>query len=176
MAKVARFGLKELDAIPESDLKGLRIRNVSQNIIVMQEGSEGLSLAPFEEQIVDAKKWRVNRPMREKVARGDFLVSVADIYDSPRSVPSMDSAPIDSLPETTYDRNYTRTILIVPEEEAIDMINDESVMEGGEVNVRFMKGRMLKILRGVEWAEPQVQNRKKVLQAVKEHISQIREM
>lgn len=175
-AKSKGFGLSELDATPEGELKGLRVRNISANALVIAgNGQYDMALGPFEETIVAAQDWRQNRFFREIVAQKKVQLALADVYDSPRQLPNLDAAPENALPEKAFDRSYVRHILITTDEnEALEMLREEPVSEGGVIDEKFLKGRMTRILRCVEWAEPQVQNRKKILAAAKEQISKIR--
>lgn len=173
-----RFGLKELDALTESELKGLRVRNISPNAVAVdgkREGAGEIVLAPHEETIVGAQQWRAVRFFREAVTGGKLEIAVADVYDTPRQLPNLDAAPEPT--ETIYDKNYAQHILTTNDEnEALDMVREQSFNEDTTLNVRFMKTRKHKILKVVEWAEPQLQNRKRVLTAVREELGKIRDL
>ncbi len=173
-----RFGLKELDALTESELKGLRVRNVSPNAVAIdgkREGAGEIVLAPHEETIVGAALWRGARFFREAVNAGKLYIDPADVYDTPRQLPNLDAAPEPT--ETTYDKNYAWHILSTADEaEALEMVHEQSFNEDGTLNVRFMKGRKQKILKVVAWAEPQMQNRKRILESTREELGKIRDL
>lgn len=175
MAKAVKKDSFSLDTLPPETV-ALRVKNVTgQPMVFRGINADDLVLGPFREKIVAAGPWVKNRFLRDALAKFQVVISVADEYDSPKELPNLDDAPVEAQCETAFDRNYAWHALTTDNEsETIEMLNELSTLEDGTVNINFMKTRMKKILHCVQWAEPQVQNRKRVLAAIKERLDYIR--
>lgn len=130
------------------------------------------------QEILLSPGWEKQGRLQNAVEAGKLRATwVASDY-VPSSVPTPSEAPEDAQPEDPRDRAYAMNIITVTDEKTVLGLVQARVddPQTGELDTRFYKTRMLRILKFVRWAEPQVQNRRNILRAVKERIGEIQEM
>lgn len=163
-----------LDQPPEG-LWALRVRNISRIAVAMpkQDRKEEIVLSP-QQEVVLSSDWVRERTLRTFVEQGRIEVEwVAPTY-VPRSLPSLDLAPEECQPETNSDRAFALEIALGNADDALKAIGVEvGKPDGTGVDIRFMKGRMFRVLKAAQWLEARLQKRPAVLKALKARLEQI---
>lgn len=178
MAK-RKLGTFAFDAPPEGK-NHLLVRNITDQILAIPNNTpsatDDLFLHPWQEAVLDADIWKNNRNLRTNFQKGSVSLQWVEQTYVARTVPAVDNAPPEILPDQAFDREHVRQIVIlVDENKSLELINQSvDSPSTNETDVSFMKSRMHRILRTVEWMEPQVQNRTAILRAAKERLSWIR--
>ena len=168
------------DEIPEGKTH-LRVRNITPQIVAIPTATPSaldLFLLPQGEVSVEPPAWIKNRNMRS--AYKQELVELEWVGEEyvPRPIPSVTSAPAAFMPENAIDQAYVMQICFQTDlQKTYALINHQvDAPETAETDVTFMKTRMHKILKTAEWVEAQLQNRKSVLETLKERLAWIRSL
>lgn len=165
---------------PHEGLDWLRVRNVSADRISFDPprgmGGPNLVLAPWVETVVPKEFWQNNVILKKRFEDGTLVGEWVDAYAEPRPLPSVDNAPPDARPEKAKDKHYAWQIAMdLDMERAIKHVQAEVIDQGTkQPDKRVLNERMKPILNLVLWLEPQVQNRKPVITAAKERLSEIK--
>lgn len=169
-----------LDQAPDG-MTHLRVCNISSAIVVlpgMAPAQADLVLTSQQETILHAAEWAKNPYFRKAVGEHVFTVEWTDAYSLPRHLPSADEAPEDIRPDSPYDRQYVNHLCTTaPDADALDMITVKVMSPNAEdVDTKFMKTRMYRILQTVRWLEPQIKNRQDIKKATNARLDEVRAM
>ena len=170
-----------LDQAPEG-MTHLRIRNVSSSIVVlagMAPAQNDLVLLSQEETVKPYAEWGKNPHFRAMLNKGGvFEAEWTDAYTLPRHLPTAEEAPENIRPDAPYDRQYVNHICTTaPDDQVLEMVTVKVMSPNAEdVDTKFMKGRMYRILQSVKWLEPQLKNRPAIKKAVEGRLHEIRAM
>jgi hypothetical protein len=165
-----------LDQPPEGRL--LRVRNVSPfGLAIPSTGKESDIFLGVQGEVVISAEWAKNPNLRRVVGNGHVEVEWVSEGYLPRAVPDPDMAPEEARPETVFDTAYAREIALAKTADALERINHQIISpDTGGADIRFMKGRFLKILKFARWMEERVQNRQEILKAIDHRLQEIQAM
>ncbi len=159
----------------------LRIRNISGYGICLPSADPkriDLVLSPHQEVIDPGEMWANDRYLRAALESGLIEVEWVERTQMPRTLPTTEDVPLDLRPENKFDCNYALQLaLTLNVDDVLSNIRvNVKVPETSMTDVSFMKGRMLPILRMALWLEPRLQNRARVIKAIKTRMDEIRVM
>ncbi|CAG0947027.1 hypothetical protein ANRL1_03573 [Anaerolineae bacterium] len=167
-----------LQAAPDGTAKLLLI-NLSTEIIVIHSNLpelEDVVLNVFDSAILN-QAWIDNRSVQAMVKDGRAAYQWVDRFYQHAPTPQLADVPVELLPADDYERAFARRIAFGPQSQAMEYIAVTRTTEGtGTMDLRYMKGNFLRVLRTAQWLESRVQNRKPVLNALAERIDLIRSM
>lgn len=159
----------------------LLVRNVSGQIVSIPGIPSTMNdpfLMPWQETVLDGETWRENVNLRSALMKKLVTVEWVEKAYVRKTPPNVDNAPAEILPDLSFDRVHALDIVMqLDAERSLELVaQDVEDPTTNELNVTFMKTRFAKILRLIEWLEPQYQNRSTVLGAVKERLQWIRSL
>lgn len=166
---------------PPAGASYFRVRNITNQIVAIPAvpaSDLDLFLTPHQEVSIPSDQWVRNRNLRNMHRLKHIELKWVDDLFTPRVLPVVTDAPIEFMPDSALDQNFAMQIAIETDLKTTLKNVNYDVQSGDthETDVSFMKTRMHKILRTAEWLEKQVQNRKPVLDALKDRIAWIRSL
>lgn len=163
---------------PHEGKTRLAVRNISSTVQVIPAQLNGVAMPDlvlnlWAEQIVPAE-WVQSGVLRRALMRGNVVGKWVDnLYLSPR-IPMVEEAPAEVLPENFRERAFALDIVTSDTSNALELIDEKVELTPGRPNVKYLKENFTRVLEWVKWAEPQVQNRARVITAANNRIREIK--
>ncbi len=170
--------LAALDAAPtNSTPRALLLRNASREVLVVK--SENLTVPDLvlglQSEVVVPEEWAKNRGLRRLIGVGDVEALWVDPLYEPKVLPRVEDAPVEIVPDQSYEREYARQIALQDEPDALAAIQvTVRLPNTREVDLRYMKETFRRVLELACWLEERTQKRKKVLAAINRRLDEIR--
>ena len=170
--------LAALDAAPADNRpRALLLRNASPEVLIVKSDNSANSdvVLGLQAEVVVPEEWARNRGLRNLIAVGKVAFAWVDLLHEPRELPRLEDAPMEIVPDQSYEREYARQIAFRPEPEAHAAIGvTVRLPNTGETDTRYMKEVFRRVLELAKWLEERIQNRPKVLRALDRRIDEIR--
>ncbi len=172
--------LAALDAAPTNSMpRALLLRNASREVPVVK--SENLTVPDLvlglQSEAVVPEEWSRNRGLRRLIGVGDVEALWVDPLYEPKALPRVEDAPVEIVPDQSYEREYARQIALQDEPDALAAIQvTVRLPNTREVDLRYMKETFRRVLELARWLEERTQKRKKVLAAINQRLDEIRSL
>ena len=159
--------MADLDQPPEG--KFICIKNTTRSTVgigVLECKGTDIVVPMLCEAVVDPS-WTKNRNLRTLIKKGWVTVSWVDEWHEPFKVPTIEEVPADIRPDNRIEEQFAFQIAYDESDDAIEKANTQVRQRGNnQLDLPYMRNKMVKVLATADWLEERVRNRPKVRKAI----------